>query len=317
MHLKISKSPHLSSRLDSPYLMRQVILALLPVTAASVYFFGLKAVFIILNCLITALITEILILKIRRKRISQVFDSSAALTGLLLALILPPSTSWYAASLGSVFAILVGKHIFGGLGANIFNPALIGRAFLMAAYPKMLTTFDAPLKWLILKPSQWDTLSSATPLALRKFSQTITAIPDLFIGNVSGSLGETSALLLLLGGSYLLIRKIADWRIPLSILFTVSSLAAIFYWLNPLNASVLFHLFSGGLLLGVLFMATDPVTTPVTKKGRYIFGIGTGLMIMVIRYFSGLPEGVMYAILFMNAFVPLINRYTKPKPFGR
>ena len=317
MHLKISKSPHLSSRLDSPYLMRQVILALLPVTAASVYFFGLKAVFIILNCLITALITEILILKIRRKRISQVFDSSAALTGLLLALILPPSTSWYAASLGSVFAILVGKHIFGGLGANIFNPALIGRAFLMAAYPKMLTTFDAPSKWLILKPSQWDTLSSATPLALRKFSQTITAIPDLFIGNVSGSLGETSALLLLLGGSYLLIRKIADWRIPLSILFTVSSLAAIFYWLNPLNASVLFHLFSGGLLLGVLFMATDPVTTPVTKKGRYIFGIGTGLMIMVIRYFSGLPEGVMYAILFMNAFVPLINRYTKPKPFGR
>jgi electron transport complex protein RnfD len=297
--------------------MRQVILALLPVTAASVYFFGLKAVFIILNCLITALVTEILILKIRRKEMSQVFDSSAALTGLLLALILPPSTSWYAASLGSVFAILVGKHIFGGLGANIFNPALIGRAFLMAAYPKMLTTFDAPLKWLILKPSQWDSLSSATPLALRKFSQTITLNTDLFIGNVSGSLGETSALLLLLGGSYILIRKIADWRIPLSILFTVSSVAAIFYWLNPLNASVLFHLFSGGLLLGVLFMATDPVTTPVTKKGRYIFGIGTGLIIMVIRYFSGLPEGVMYAILFMNAFVPLINRYTKPKPFGR
>ncbi len=309
MSLRISSSPHLSAKTSTPQLMRQVILALLPASLFSVYFFGYQALGIILTCILSALVTEAIILLIRKKKLSILTDYSAVLTGLLLALVLPPSIKWYAASLGAIFSVLVGKHIFGGLGANIFNPALIGRAFLMAAYPKMLTSFASP--------DRFDALSQATPLAARKFSQVVVPWLDLFWGKVPGSLGETSAICLILGGVYLLIRKIADWRIPLSLLLSCTVIASIFYFINPLRGSLLFHLFSGGLLLGALFMATDPVTTPVTKKGRYVFGIACGILIMIIRYFSGLPEGVMYSILLMNAFVPLINRYTKPKAFGR
>jgi len=290
--------------------MSQVIIGLLPATAASVYFFGVKAIWLISNCVISAILTESIILKIRKKP-QSLGDYSAVLTGLLLALILPPSTKWYAASLGSMVAIGVGKQIFGGLGSNIFNPALVGRAFLMAAYPKMLTTFDAPRITNTVSTTV-DAISSATPLALQKFSHTTTDIYELFIGRVAGSLGETSAICLLAGGAYILIRGIADWRIPLSLLATTAIIALF----NPDKGSVLFHLFSGGLLIGALFMATDPVTTPVTTKGRYIFGIGCALLIMILRYFSGLPEGVMYSILFMNAFVPLINRYTIPRRYG-
>jgi len=262
---------------------------------------------LIINCVLTAVITEEVTLRIRKKP-SAVGDFSAVLTGLLLALILPPQTTWYAASLGSVVAILIGKQLFGGLGANIFNPALIGRAFLMAGYPKMLTTFMAP--------KGVDSITSATPLALLKFSQKVTPTIDLFLGKISGSLGETSAVLLIIGGLYLLIRKIADWRIPFSMILSVVMISTIGFFLKPANGSVLFHLFSGGLLIGALFMATDPVTTPVTKGGRYLFGILCGLIIMIIRYFSGLPEGVMYSILFMNAFTPLINRCTRPRRYG-
>jgi electron transport complex protein RnfD len=307
MPLIISNSPHLSSRTNTPYVMQQVILALLPASAASIYFFGLRAVILIANCILAAVITEVIVLKIRKLPLA-VGDYSAAVTGLLFALILPPSTNWYAATLGSIFAILVGKHLFGGLGSNIFNPALIGRAFLMAAYPKMLTTFIAP--------KSVDAVTSATPLMLLKFSKETTPIKDLFFGNISGSLGETSALLLIVGGIYLLIRNIADWRIPLSLLLTTVVISIIGFAIDPLKGSVLFHLFSGGLMIGAFFMATDPATTPVTKGGRYLFGVGCGFLIMIIRYFSGLPEGVMYSILFMNAFTPLINRYTKPKAFG-
>ncbi|MDP8290501.1 MAG: RnfABCDGE type electron transport complex subunit D [Candidatus Susulua stagnicola] len=307
MSLIISSPPHLKSRLSTSYLMKQVMIALLPAVIASIYFFGIRAVLLIANCTFTALITERIILLLRKKP-STLNDYSAAVTGLLLALTLPPSVTWYAASLGSIVAISIGKHIFGGLGANIFNPALIGRAFLMAAYPKMLTTF--------IKPNSVDAISSATPLILRKFSQVITPNSSLFFGKVSGSLGETSAICLIIGGLYLLIRKVAGWRIPLSLLLTTTISSIILYLINPSWGSIWFHLFSGGLLLGAFFMATDPVTTPTTKKGRYIFGIGCGILIMIIRYFGGLPEGVMYSILFMNALTPLINRYTKPRRFG-
>jgi len=307
MSLIISSPPHLKSRLSTSYLMKQVMIALLPAVIASIYFFGIRAVLLIANCIFTALITERIILLLRKKP-STLNDYSAAVTGLLLALTLPPSVTWYAASLGSIVAISIGKHIFGGLGANIFNPALIGRAFLMAAYPKMLTTF--------IKPNSVDAISSATPLILRKFSQVITPNSSLFFGKVSGSLGETSAICLIIGGLYLLIRKVAGWRIPLSLLLTTTISSIILYLINPSWGSIWFHLFSGGLLLGAFFMATDPVTTPTTKKGRYIFGIGCGILIMIIRYFGGLPEGVMYSILFMNALTPLINRYTKPRRFG-
>jgi len=307
MRLEITSSPHLFLKIRTPKVMFEVILALLPASIISIYFFGSQAFLLIANCILSALITEIVILTIRKKPL-VIGDFSAILTGLLFALILPPAIKWYIATLGAVFAILVGKHIFGGLGANIFNPALIGRAFLMAAYPKALTTF--------ISPNTVDALSQATPLALRKFSQTIAPTSLLFIGKVGGSLGETSAICLIIGGIYILIRKIADWRIPVSLLLTTIIISYVFYTINPLYGSIFFNLFSGGLLLGAFFMATDPVTTPVTKKGRYIFGIGCGFLIMIIRYFGGLPEGVMYAILFMNAFTPLINRYTKPRRFG-
>ena len=305
MKLIVSGSPHLSAKSDTARLMRQVIIALLPAIAASIFFFRLRAVFLISNCVITAVITELIINKIRKTPLT-LGDYSAGLTGLLLALILPPSISWYGASLGSIFAIVAGKHIFGGLGSNIFNPALIARAFLMAAYPKMLTTFIAPI----------DSLTCATPLALRKFSHELTPWLNLFWGNVSGSLGETSAVCLIIGGLYLLFQRIADWRIPLTLLLGVMVISLAGYIQNSMNGSIIFHLFSGGLLMGAFFMATDPVTTPITKKGRYIFGIGCAIVIMAIRYFSGLPEGVMYSILFMNAFTPLINQYTRPKRFG-
>jgi electron transport complex protein RnfD len=287
--------------------MHQVVVALLPATIASVFFFKYHALILIANCIISAAITEMIILKIRKKPVI-INDFSAVVTGLLLALILPPTTTWYAAWLGSIFSIFIGKHLFGGLGCNIFNPALLGRAFLMAAYPKMLTTF--------IEPFSVDAISGATPLALEKFGHTITPTLKLFLGNIPGSLGETSALCLIAGGAYLLIRKIADWRIPLSLLGTVIIISTVAFISKPETGSVVFHLFSGGLMLGVFFMATDPVTTPVTKAGRYIFGIGCGIFIMIIRYFGGLPEGVMYSILFMNACVPLINKYTKPKRYG-
>jgi electron transport complex protein RnfD len=288
--------------------MLQVIYALIPVILAAIYFYRLAALLVIANCVVSCLITE-RIINVMRKQPSTLGDGSAALTGILLALVLPPSVQWYAASLGSVFAIAVAKHLFGGLGHNIFNPALAGRAFLAACYPKMLTTW--------IQPFSLDAVSSATPLALRKFNSISTSIDSLFVGSVSGCLGETSALLLAIGGIYIIIKKIADWRIPLSMLGVVTITSFLFYLTDNNNGSVLFHLFSGGLMLGVLFMATDPVTTPVTKKGRFIFGAGAGFMVMMIRYFGGMPEGVMYSILFMNALVPLINRYTKPLSLGR
>ncbi len=308
MQLVVSASPHKRGALNTSRVMFHVIVGLLPVIAASVYFFRYEAVFLILNCVVTCVVTEEIIIRIR-KRPSTIKDGSSVVTGLLLAFVLPPSVPWYVATLGSVVAILVGKQLFGGLGYNIFNPALVGRAFLMAAYPKMMTTW--------VEPYTLSAVTQATPLAMRKFNHIITPSIDLFLGNVPGCLGETSALCIIIGGLYLLIKKVADWRIPLTIIVTTSVIAFVGYVIDPLNGSVLFHLFGGGLLLGAFFMATDPVTTPVTKLGRIIFGVGTGVMIMVLRYFSGLPEGVMYSILFMNASVPIINRISRPLSFGR
>lgn len=308
MNLEITSAPHLKTKIKTSKIMKDVLIALLPAIGAAIYFFGLAAVILIANCAITALITERAI-NIFRKQTSTLSDYSALVTGVLIALILPAQIKWYGATLGVVFAILVGKHLFGGLGSNIFNPALLGRAFLAAAYPKMLTTY--------IEPERVNAITEATPLMLQKFSNQTTDLSKLFIGNVSGSLGETSAICLLLGGIYLLLRKSADWKIPLSLLVSLATVSVIGYLAKPSLGSPIFHLFAGGLLIGAFFMATDPVTTPVTKKGRFIFGTVCGVLIMIIRYFSNLPEGVMYSILFMNAVTPLINRYTKPKSFGR
>jgi electron transport complex protein RnfD len=307
MNLNISSSPHTHCNITTKKIMLHVIIALVPAMIASIIFFRHKALFLLITCTITSIICEELITRVRKKP-STISDLSASVSGILLALILPPATTWYAAILASVFAIIIAKQLFGGLGANIFNPALMGRAFLMAAYPAMMTTYCLPYNV--------DAISGPTPLALNKFSHVVTSSWDLFIGNIPGSLGETSALCLIIGGAYLLLLRIADWRIPLSLIITSSIIAIAGHAINPNLGSMTFHLLSGGMLLGAFFMATDPATTPITKTGRYIFGIGCGIMIMILRYKSGLPEGVMYSILFMNCLTPLINRYTRPRRFG-
>ncbi len=235
-------------------------------------------------------------------------EPSALLTGILLALTLPPSFPLWAAVLGTIFAIIIGKQIFGGLGYNIFNPALIGRAFLVATFPVLMTSW--------VNPFTIDAVTTATPLGLLRFQSQSTPLLPLFLGNVSGSLGETSALALLIGGAFLLIKKHIDWRTPLAYLLTVALMSGIFYLINPLYGSPLLHLLAGGLMIGVFFMATDPVTTPLAKQGRWLFGLGAGAIVVIIRNWGGYAEGVMFSILLMNAFTPLLDRYIKPRVLG-
>jgi len=304
----ISSSPHTFDKLTSSKIMWAVVIALLPVVIASVIFFRLLAVRLILTCTLSCVITEAAIQRLRKKPIT-INNGSAAVTGILLAMVLPPSLPIWVAIVGSIVAIGLGKQLFGGLGYNIFNPALLARAFLMASFPALLT------KWV--DPMTLDAVTEATPLGMMKFSHLYTSYMDLFLGTAAGSLGETSALAILIGGSYLIIKKYADWRIPFSFIATASLLGGILCLTNPeAYPAVPFQILSGGLLLGAFFMATDPVTSPVTKKGRWIFGIGCGIFVIVIRQWSGLPEGVMYSILLMNGITPLVNRYTRPRRFG-
>jgi len=288
--------------------MRQVVIALIPALIASVIFFRQRAVIVILAALAGAFAGEIMAAKMRKRPV-PLNDWSAAVTGILLALILPPATPFWAAFLGSFFGIVVAKHVFGGLGQNIFNPALAGRAFMMAAFPVMMTTWSQPFTL--------DAVTGATPLAAWKFGGELPSMYALFMGSIPGCLGETSALALILGGAYLFLKKVADWRAPAGMLIGTVILAGIFQIVDPANGSVMFHLLAGGFMLGMFFMVTDPVTTPMPKKGRFIFGLMVGILLMVIRKWAGLPEGVMYSILFMNAFVPIIDRLTRPKAFGR
>jgi len=311
--LEIRTSPHIRSPLATPQVMRGVLIALIPASAASIYFFRIQALLLILTSVVACMGVEALCQFLLKRPIS-VGDGSAAVTGLLLALVLPPGLPLYYVALGAAFAIVIGKQIFGGLGYNIFNPALIARAFLMAAFPGRLTTWLEPFTLKVV--GSVDAITKATPLALMKFYSEPTPLKNLFFGNVAGSLGETCALALIIGAAFLLIKGYMDWRIPLSYLGIVFILSALIWKFAPGSGSPLFHLLSGGLLLGALFMATDPVTSPVTKTGRWLFGIGAGLLVIIIRNWGGLPEGVMYSILLMNAVTPLMNRLTKPKPFG-
>jgi len=311
--LLISSSPHFASKDSVPKIMWSVVAALIPASAMAVYYFGMRAVILISVCMIAALLTEMLMNKLKGESFS-IGDGSAAITGLLLALTLPPSLPLSAAALGSIFAIAIGKQVFGGLGYNIFNPALLGRAFLQASFPVAMTTWSYPLTD---KFASIDTVTAATPLGIFKFEKVLTGYNDLLIGNIGGSLGETSALAVLIGGVFLLVRKYADWRIPFSYMGTVFVISGIFWLVAPQNyADPVFHMLSGGLMLGALFMATDMVTSPITPRGSYIFGVGAGIVLVVIRLFGGVPEGVMYSILLMNAFTPIINRKTRPKIFG-
>lgn len=308
VYFDLTTSPHLHSKWSTSKVMWFVVAALVPSIAAAITFFGWMQIFIIITALVFAVGTEAAIQSIRKKKVTW-FDGSAALTGLLLALTLPPNFSLSATAIGSVVAIGLGKQIFGGLGYNIFNPALVGRAFLQAAFPVQITTW--------LKPNfAVDSVTGATPLAAFKFDKIFTDTVPMAIGNVGGSLGETSAIAVLVGGILLIAVGIVNWRIPLSMIIGMLVFGGIFWFINPQNPSPVFHIFAGSFLFGAMFMATDWVTSPITNKGMWIFGLGISLVLVVIRIYGGLPEGVMYSILFMNGFVPLINRYTKPTIFG-
>jgi electron transport complex protein RnfD len=283
------------------------ILSLLPAAFMGVYHFGWYALFIIIISISTAIITEAIIQKLRKKEIT-VYSGGAFTTGLLLALVLPSTVPLWIPIVGSFVAIAIAKHAFGSR-SHIFNPALVGRAFLVASWPALMTTWIYP-----------DGITAATPLAILKlegtealsnfFGSMTETYRSLFLGNIAGTIGETSALALLIGAIFLFYNRIIDWRIPTAYIGTVLVLSII------LKQNPLIHILCGGLLLGAFFMATDCLTTPITKSGRLVFGFSCGLLTIIMRLYSNLPEGVMYSILFMNALTPLIDRFTKPRPFG-
>ena len=324
--LLLTSSPFLKDRRDTPYIMRQVIYSLVPVMLAAIYYFGLQALLVMVTCILGAVLSE-WALALRGK--STLKDGTAVLTGLLLALILPPGIPLWMAFLGAVVAIMVGKLIFGGVGGNIFNPALVGRAFLQAAFPVAITTWmkqDTFAGFSVIRgetftmpflKSQVAAMTTATPLAQMKFEGELAAFNDLLLGNTAGSLGETSSLMILLGGVYLASRNVLNWRIPLGVLGSVYALSALLHVVDAGSfAPPHFHLLAGGLMFGAVFMATDPVTSPITQRGCWLFAVGIGVLVVVIRNFGGLPEGVMYAILLMNAVTPLLNRITPQRVFG-
>src|SRR3990167_4821149 len=312
--LIVSSSPQFLRYESIPKIMHTVVLALLPAMASSVYFFGMRAIGLILVSVISSVLTEYAVQKIREKPIT-IWDGSAAITGILLALTLPPSFPYYGAALGSIFAIGIGKQLFGGIGYNIFNPALLGRAFLQATYPVLITTWSEPLSKAV--KTGVDVVSAATPLALMKFEGKMTSHLDMLFGNVAGSMGETSAIAILIGGLYLRYKGYINWKMPLGYLGSMVFFGGIFWLINPTKyPDTLFHILAGGAMLGAWFMVTDMVTSPVTPLGQWIFVICGGFLAVIIRLFGGLPEGVMYSILLMNAFVPLLNKHTRPKFFG-
>ncbi len=312
----LQSSPHFKDKDSVPKIMYAVIASLAPVVAASLYFFRFKALALLLSCIAACLVTEALFLWLRKKPLHSLRDGSAVITGILLAMTLPPSLSLEFAIIGAVVATAIGKQVFGGLGYNIFNPALVGRAFLQTAFPVAMTTWIPPAALKI------QTATFATPLGNLRFQDaiaegTLTPLKDLFTGNVGGCLGETSAFALILGALFLLSRRVIDWRIPLGILLSLTAFTGAFWLANPEKyASPLFHILAGGFLIGAFFMATDMVTSPITPLGTWIYALGIGIVIGLIRLFGGFAEGVMYSILFMNAFVPLLNRYTRPRILG-
>jgi Na+-translocating ferredoxin:NAD+ oxidoreductase subunit D len=321
--LLITASPHLHGKDDTPTIMWNVVGSLVPLVAIATWFFGPSALLVVTAAIAGALVTE----RVFGNR-GTIGDGSATITGILLGLTLPAGMPMWMAFVGGAFSIGFGKLLFGGLGYNVFNPALLGRAFLQAAFPVAITTWPAAgarASWwslcgdtfaLPFMSARPDAITAATPLGLMKFEGKGTDLFNLFIGTTGGSLGETSALLILLCGAYLAWRRYLNWRTPLSILATVALFSMVLHLANPRYPSPLFMLFSGGLMLGAVFMATDMVTSPVTNVGRWVFGAGIGVLVVAIRVWGGLPEGVMYAILLMNALVPVINKVTQPRVFG-
>lgn len=311
--LMVSVSPHIYSEESTKEIMWVVTLSLLPAGVAGIFIFGITSLWIIITAVLSAVLTEAVIQKLRRVKIT-IQDGSAFLSGLLLAYCLPAGSPLWLAAVGAFVAVAIGKQAFGGLGQNIFNPALIGRAFLMAAWPVYMTTWVMPrYACFSARPLACDGVTEATPLA-NKFST--VSYWDLFTGNHGGCLGEVCILALLAGALLLLIRGYISWHIPFSFIITVALLTWIFGGEGYFAGRWLDHLLSGGLMLGAFFMATDYVTSPLTNKGRLVFGFGCGLLTAVIRIWGGYPEGVCYAILLMNAATPIIDRYTQPRRFG-
>lgn len=313
----ITSSPHIKSKEDTKSIMLDVLLALIPSLAASTYVFGLRAILMTAVSIIACMVFEAIYDKIVGKE-NTVTDLSAAVTGVLLAFVCPVTLPYWMLIIGDGIAIIFAKCIFGGLGKNFINPALAGRAFLLASWPVAMTTWVAARSHVGLG-STADVVSAATPMAILKGSAEgdLPSVMSVFLGVTGGSMGEVSAVLLLVGGIYLLVRKVITIHIPASYILTVAVLAAIF----PAEGYghleyMLYAIFGGGLMLGAIFMATDYSTTPVSKKGQIVFGIGCGLLTTMIRFFGGYPEGVCYSILLMNTTVWLIDKYTRPTKFG-
>ncbi len=310
--LEVSPSPHLYNvGLTTRSMMLDVLVALAPVMAMAVWIFRWYAIRQVGLCVLSCIAAEYVLESRMRRRRSNLGDLSAAVTGAILGLALPWSVPWYVAVIGSFAAIGLGKVVFGGIGMNIFNPAMVGRAFVMISFSMALGSGAYVMTGGLAVVSQ------ATPLTAGKMEGAVTELWPLFLGNVNGSLGETSAIACLIGGLYLMIRRTACWEIPVSLVSTVTVLAAgaQLAGIYP-NLTVAHHLLGGSLLFGAFFIATDPVTSPLSIRGKVIFGIGTGTLIMLIRLFSGYPEGLMSAVLIMNGMVPLINSWTVPTPYG-
>ena len=314
--LIISPSPHVHSGDSISNKMIGVFIALIPAYAVGLYFFGLGALIISITAMLSCVAFEYLIQKFLLKGSLTIFDGSALLTGLLLAMNLPTNIPVWMVVAGSLVAIGIAKMPFGGVGNNPFNPALVGRVFMLISFPAAMTTWPVPVP---LNMHYLDAVTAATPLAILKgqFSN-IPDIWNLFIGHKGGSMGEVSVLALLIGMVYMLIRKIISWHIPVSIIVTVFIFTGILHWANP-NAFIAtpqFHLLTGGLMLGAVFMATDYVTSPMNPRGMLIYGVGIGIITVVIRVFGSYPEGISFAILILNGVTPLINKFVKPKRFG-
>jgi Na+-translocating ferredoxin:NAD+ oxidoreductase subunit D len=308
----VESSPHIFSSCSKKRIMWIVFCALIPSALMGIYNFGLHALLIILTSLIVAFVSESLFNKLAKKTFSRMLDGSWAVTGLLLGMTLPPTVPLWIPAIGAFVALAIGKHIFGGAGMTLFNPALVGRAFLVVSFPSFMSKY--------IWPHTMDAITSASPLSTLKnqgyqsaisiFGSRIEAYWSMFIGNTSGCIGETSAMLLLLGGLILIFMRIIDWKIPLLYIGTV------FIGALALNQDPVFHILGGALFIGAFFMATDYAGMPLTQKGRIYFGIGLGLLTILIRQYSSYPEAVNFVILLMNMTTPLIDRFTISKPFG-
>jgi len=323
--LNVSPSPHAHGEETTRKLMTGVIIALIPALLASIFYFGYAAIIVTATSVISCILIEYLIQKFVFKKPVTITDGSAIVTGLLLAFNLPSNIPVFIIVIGSFVAIAIAKMTFGGLGNNPFNPALVGRVFMLISFPVQMTSWPVPAGFAT---GYSDAVTGATPLAIVKeglkngepISQLISQIPppsQMFLGNIGGSMGEVAAVVLLIGFAYLLFKKIITWHIPVSIIVSIAIFTTILWLINPeKNADPMFHILAGGVLLGAIFMATDYVTSPMNPKAMIIYGCGIGILTIIIRVWGAYPEGVSFAILIMNAFVPLMNVYIKPKRFG-